>query len=95
MQTDRTEEVAWNEMSPVLDEALDGLDDSDRQVILLRFFEQKTMADLGRILDVSEDAAKYRLREGGSLRDISPTVLAMLGLDQPAEMSGADLRLKL
>jgi 2,3-bisphosphoglycerate-independent phosphoglycerate mutase len=44
---------------------------------------------------VSEDAAKYRLREGGSLRDISPTVLAMLGLDQPAEMSGTDLRLKL
>jgi 2,3-bisphosphoglycerate-independent phosphoglycerate mutase len=44
---------------------------------------------------VSEDAAKYRLREGGSLRDISPTLLAMLGLEQPAEMSGADLRLKL
>jgi 2,3-bisphosphoglycerate-independent phosphoglycerate mutase len=44
---------------------------------------------------VSEDAAKYRLREGSSLRDISPTVLAMLGLEQPAEMSGADLRLKL
>ena len=44
---------------------------------------------------VSEDAAKYRLRDGGSLRDISPTVLAMLGLEQPAEMSGADLRVKL
>jgi 2,3-bisphosphoglycerate-independent phosphoglycerate mutase len=44
---------------------------------------------------VSEDAKQYRLREGGSLRDISPTVLAMLGLEQPAEMSGADLRLKL
>lgn len=44
---------------------------------------------------VSEDAARYRLREGGSLRDISPTVLAMLGLEQPAQMSGADLRIKL
>jgi 2,3-bisphosphoglycerate-independent phosphoglycerate mutase len=44
---------------------------------------------------VSEDAPKYRLRDGGSLRDISPTVLAMLGLEQPAEMSGADLRVKL
>lgn len=41
---------------------------------------------------VSEDAARYRLREGGSLRDISPTVLAMLGIGQPKEMSGADLR---
>jgi 2,3-bisphosphoglycerate-independent phosphoglycerate mutase len=44
---------------------------------------------------VSEDAARYRLREGASLRDISPTVLAMLGLEQPSEMSGADLRLRL
>jgi 2,3-bisphosphoglycerate-independent phosphoglycerate mutase len=44
---------------------------------------------------VSEDGPKYRLRDGGSLRDISPTVLAMLGLEQPTEMSGADLRVKL
>jgi 2,3-bisphosphoglycerate-independent phosphoglycerate mutase len=44
---------------------------------------------------VGEEAARYRLRDGGSLRDISPTVLAMLGLEQPAQMSGADLRVKL
>jgi 2,3-bisphosphoglycerate-independent phosphoglycerate mutase len=44
---------------------------------------------------VSDDAAQYRLREGASLRDISPTVLSMLGLEQPREMSGADLRVKL
>ncbi len=41
---------------------------------------------------VDEDAANYTLREGGSLRDLSPTILAMLGLDQPREMSGHDLR---
>jgi RNA polymerase sigma factor (sigma-70 family) len=61
MQTDRTEEVAWNEMTPVLDEALDGLNEADRQAILLRFFEQKTMADLGRVFGVTEDAAKMRV----------------------------------
>ena len=33
---------------------------------------------------VSEDAKQYRLRNDGSLRDISPTVLAMLG-SRPAE----------
>ncbi len=43
---------------------------------------------------VSEDAKQYRLRDGGSLRDISPTILAMLGLEQPKEMSGGDLRIK-
>ena len=44
---------------------------------------------------VSEDAKQYRLRNDGSLRDISPTVLAMLGLDQPKEMSGSDLRIRI
>jgi 2,3-bisphosphoglycerate-independent phosphoglycerate mutase len=33
------------------------------------------------------------LRDGGALRDVGPTILAMLGLDQPAEMTGRDLRL--
>jgi 2,3-bisphosphoglycerate-independent phosphoglycerate mutase len=42
---------------------------------------------------VSEDADLYRLREGGSLRDISPTLLNMLGMEKPARMSGADLRM--
>jgi 2,3-bisphosphoglycerate-independent phosphoglycerate mutase len=32
------------------------------------------------------------LREGGALRDVGPTILAMLGVEQPAEMSGTDLR---
>jgi 2,3-bisphosphoglycerate-independent phosphoglycerate mutase len=32
------------------------------------------------------------LRAGGSLRDVGPTVMRMLGLEQPAEMTGRDLR---
>jgi 2,3-bisphosphoglycerate-independent phosphoglycerate mutase len=43
---------------------------------------------------VSEDAAQFSLRPDGSLQDISPTVLAMLGFAQPAEMTGKDLRVK-
>src|SRR5882724_7231550 len=41
---------------------------------------------------VSEDAQKFTLRENGSLQDISPTVLGMLGFAQPAEMTGHGLR---
>jgi 2,3-bisphosphoglycerate-independent phosphoglycerate mutase len=41
---------------------------------------------------VSEDAKYYKLRTDGSLRDISPTVLAMLALQEPAQMTGVDLR---
>jgi 2,3-bisphosphoglycerate-independent phosphoglycerate mutase len=44
---------------------------------------------------VSEDAKKFTLKNGGSLRDISPTILGMLGLPEPKEMTGADLRVKI
>jgi 2,3-bisphosphoglycerate-independent phosphoglycerate mutase len=41
---------------------------------------------------VAEDAKRFRLRPNGSLRDISPTMLGMLGVDEPKEMTGEDLR---
>jgi 2,3-bisphosphoglycerate-independent phosphoglycerate mutase len=42
---------------------------------------------------VSEGAKKFTLKAGGSLRDISPTLLGMLAVDEPQEMTGADLRI--
>jgi len=41
---------------------------------------------------VNEDAQHYSLRPDGSLRDISPTILGLLGIAQPKEMTGGDLR---
>jgi 2,3-bisphosphoglycerate-independent phosphoglycerate mutase len=41
---------------------------------------------------VSEEASHYRLRNDGSLRDISPTLLNLLRLGLPKEMTGGDLR---
>jgi 2,3-bisphosphoglycerate-independent phosphoglycerate mutase len=46
------------------------------------------------VILVSDDARKYQLREGGSLRDISPTLLGMLNLDKPGRMTGGDLRVE-
>src|SRR6267142_2041952 len=43
---------------------------------------------------VSEDAQQFTLKPNGSLRDISPTMLGMLGIPQPREMTGHDLRVK-
>jgi 2,3-bisphosphoglycerate-independent phosphoglycerate mutase len=40
---------------------------------------------------VNDDSIKA-LREGGALCDIAPTVLGLLGVPQPAEMTGRDLR---
>src|SRR3989440_249149 len=41
---------------------------------------------------VSDDN-KLRLRPGGSLRDIAPTMLGALGQPRPADMTGTDLRI--
>jgi len=36
---------------------------------------------------------RVRLRSGGALRDIAPTLLGVLGVPQPPEMTGRDLRI--
>jgi 2,3-bisphosphoglycerate-independent phosphoglycerate mutase len=43
---------------------------------------------------MAEDAKQFTLKPNGSLRDISPTMLGMLGIDEPKEMTGSDLRSK-
>ncbi|MFB3916530.1 MAG: 2,3-bisphosphoglycerate-independent phosphoglycerate mutase [Terriglobales bacterium] len=47
------------------------------------------------LIVVSENGRSFSLRRGGALQDISPTVLGMLGLPQPKEMTGHDLRVPL
>jgi 2,3-bisphosphoglycerate-independent phosphoglycerate mutase len=39
-----------------------------------------------------QDGFRGRLRQGGSLRDVGPTVLGLLGIEPPAVMTGRDLR---
>ena len=39
------------------------------------------------------DEARRPLKPGGSLRDVAPTILGMLGEAQPKEMTGSDLRI--
>ena len=36
----------------------------------------------------------YTLREGGCLADIVPTMIEMMGMEQPAEMTGKSLLIK-
>jgi 2,3-bisphosphoglycerate-independent phosphoglycerate mutase len=42
---------------------------------------------------VSDDE-RVTLKPNGSLRDIAPTMLGVLGQRQPADMTGTDLRTK-
>ena len=43
----------------------------------------------------SEGGKSFSLRPDGALQDISPTVLGMLGVPQPKDMTGHDLRVKM
>jgi 2,3-bisphosphoglycerate-independent phosphoglycerate mutase len=40
-----------------------------------------------------EEDGPARLKSGGALRDIAPTLLGVLGIPQPKEMTGSDLRI--
>ena len=41
---------------------------------------------------IDEDAIGLKLREGGALEDVAPTILGILGIERPSEMTGRDLR---
>jgi 2,3-bisphosphoglycerate-independent phosphoglycerate mutase len=41
---------------------------------------------------IDEDSIGLKLRDGGALEDVAPTMLGLLGLEQPIEMTGKDLR---
>ena len=51
----------WEQMSPLLDEALATLGETDRQAVLLRFFENKSLAEVGNSLGMGEDTARKRV----------------------------------
>jgi RNA polymerase sigma factor (sigma-70 family) len=60
MQDDHTADNLA-ELAPVVDEAIEELASDDRKAILLRFFEQREFASVGRALDVTEDTARKRI----------------------------------
>src|SRR5271155_4422761 len=60
IQSAATNEI-WNQTSPLLDEALTTLGETDRQAVLLRFFENKTLAEIGNSLGTGEDTAGKRV----------------------------------
>ncbi|MBI2513587.1 MAG: sigma-70 family RNA polymerase sigma factor [Opitutae bacterium] len=48
----------WENLRPVLDEVLGELKDRERSAVLLRFFEAKSLAEVGAALQLSETAAR-------------------------------------
>lgn len=54
-------EVQWSRIAPLIDREIDGLNDRDRAAVLLRFIENRTFAEIGASLQLTEDAARMRL----------------------------------
>lgn len=68
----------WTQLEPLLDDAMAALEETDRSAVLLRFFENKSLRDVGEVLGASEDAAQKRvsraverLREFFSKRNVT------------------------
>ena len=55
-----TNEV-WDEMRPMIDEALSELGETDREAIVLRYFEAYEFSLVGTALGMSENAARMRV----------------------------------
>ena len=56
-----SESEAWQEIAPLLDTAMAGLNEKDRAAIVLRFFQDKSLGEIGAALGASESAAKMRV----------------------------------
>lgn len=69
---------AWENIRPLLDEALDSLEEDDREALLLRYFKNQDFRAVGLALGVSDDTAQKRvsraverLREYFSRRNVT------------------------
>lgn len=56
-----TPEIPWEQLRPVLDDAVSQLSDRDREAVVLRFFQQKSHREIGDALGLTENAARMRV----------------------------------
>lgn len=77
-------EVDWEQLQPVLDEAMHALSEADRDVILQRYFERRPFVQIGARLGLTENAARMRaeraldkLRGILATRGVSTTSVAL------------------
>ncbi len=56
-----TDSDVWPQIEPLLDAAMAGLSEADHHALVLRFFDGKSMKEVGTALGASESAAKMRV----------------------------------
>ena len=50
--------VSWHWLSPLLEEAMMRLAQKERDIVVLRFFENRTVREVAAVLGLQEDAAQ-------------------------------------
>src|SRR5688572_25978917 len=55
------DDTAWQQLAPLLDDAVAKLGTMDRNAVVLRFFDGKSMKEVGAGLGISEDTAAKRI----------------------------------
>ncbi len=60
-QNQDTDSRVWADIAPLLDDAISRLNENDRHAIVLRFFDGKSMSEVGSNLGLGEAAAKMRV----------------------------------
>jgi RNA polymerase sigma factor (sigma-70 family) len=57
-------EAAWQQLCPLLDDGMSSLAQADRDALLLRYFENKSLSEVATHLGTTEEAAKKRVARG-------------------------------
>jgi RNA polymerase sigma factor (sigma-70 family) len=55
-QLNEPQDEAWRQIAPLLDNAIAGLGEKDRHAVVLRFFQNKSLNEIGTALGASEEA---------------------------------------
>ena len=56
-----TDDLLWQQLTPMLDEAMSQLGGKDRDAVILRFFKDKSVREVAAALNVNEGAAQRRV----------------------------------
>lgn len=83
---DESNEEVWRQIAPMLDAAVAALGEKDRRAVVLRFYEGKSLREIGAALDAGDDAAEKRvaralekLRRFFTKRGVSSTTAILAG----------------
>lgn len=93
-------QIAWHQLAPLLDEAVAQLGDADRAAVVLRYFEQRPLDEVGAALGVGADTAQKRvtraldkLRKRLAKRGLTLSVALIAGAVSANSMSAAPVGL--